>query len=46
MDGIRGQNALFKIVMKQYLGCLMILEGAVGAECLYKIAAKPDMPDF
>ena len=25
--GVRGQNALFKIAMKQYLGCLMILEG-------------------
>ena len=29
---VRGQNALFKIAMKQYLGCLMILEGLGGAE--------------
>ena len=25
--GIRGQNALIKVAMKQYLGCLMIFEG-------------------
>ena len=29
---MRGQNALFKIAMKQYLGHLMLLEGG-GAEC-------------
>ena len=29
---VRGQNASFKIAMKQYLGRLMILGGG-GAEC-------------
>ena len=36
---VRGQNALFKIAMKQYLGSLMILEGRV-QNTLFKIAAK------
>ena len=29
---MRGQNALFKIAMKQYLGCLMVFEGWGSAE--------------
>ena len=29
---LRGQNVLFKIATKQYLGRLMILEGGGGAE--------------
>ena len=37
---VRGQNALFKIATKQYLGRLMILEGG-GQNALFKIAAKP-----
>ena len=49
MDGIRsaywgrGQNALLKIVTKQYLGHLMILEvvlGRGGQNALFKIAVK------
>ena len=28
--GVRGQNALIKIAMKQYLGRLMILDGGRG----------------
>ena len=44
MDGIRGQNALFKIVMKQYLGHLMILDEGEGEgvvqNALFKIAAN------
>ena len=35
---VRGQNALFKIAMKQYLGCLMVLRGVQNA--LFEIAAK------
>ena len=42
--GVRGQNALLKIVTKQYLGHLMILEvvwgGWGGPDALFKIAAK------
>ena len=36
---VRGQNALFKIAMKQYLGLLIIIEGG-GQNALFKIAAK------
>ena len=35
---VRGQNALFKIAMKQYLGRLMLLRGVQNA--LFEIAAK------
>ena len=35
---VRGQNALFKIAMKQYLGPLMLLRGVQNA--LFEIAAK------
>ena len=38
--GLRGQNALFKIATKQYLGQLIILEGGGGQNALFKIAAK------
>ena len=37
---MRGQNDLFKIAMKQYLGNLMILEGWGVQNALFKIAAK------
>ena len=38
---VSGQNVLFKIAKKQYLGCLMILEGDGGVQnVLLKIAAK------
>ena len=37
---MRGQNALFKIAMKRYLGNLMILEGWGVQNALFKIAAK------
>ena len=30
---VRGQNALFKIAMKQYLECLIILDVRGGEEC-------------
>ena len=43
MDGISsakgGQNSLFKIATKQYLGFLMILKGGV-QNALFKKAAK------
>ena len=38
--GGRGQNALFKIAMKQYLGCLMILQAEHfydSCEAMFKI---------
>ena len=35
---VRGQNALFKIAMKQYLGRLVLLGG--GQNALFEIAAK------
>ena len=40
--GVRGQNALIKIAMKQYLGRLIILEGGRGVlqSALFEIAAK------
>ena len=37
--GVRGQNALFKIAMKQYLGRLLLLRGRV-QNALFEIAAK------
>ena len=37
---VRGQNALFKIAMKQYLGCLMILEGGGVQNAFLKIAVR------
>ena len=38
---VRGQNALFKIAMKQYLGRLMVLRvGEGGQNALLEIAAK------
>ena len=37
---VRGQNALFKIAMKQYLGLLNIIEGGGGQNALFKIATK------
>ena len=42
MDGIRSDYALLMIVMKQYLGHLMILEVVWGGgqNALFKIAAK------
>ena len=39
MVGVRGQNALFKIAMKQYLGRLMLLREGV-QNALFEIAAK------
>ena len=37
---VRGQNALFKIAMKQYLGRLMVLSGGGVQNALFEIAAK------
>ena len=37
---MRGQNALFKIAIKQYLGCLMVFEGGGVQNALFQIAAK------
>ena len=42
---VRPQNALFKIAMKQYLGCLMILEGG-SAERFFKDSSEAMFKTF